>query len=84
MIKYSLITGSAGLLGRQHATALLELNYNIVITDIDRVGLEKTFIYLKKLHPTKKIIKSLMDVTSIRSIEKNIKNLRKKKLLLTI
>ena len=78
MIKYSLITGSAGLLGRQHATALLELNYNIVITDIDRVGLEKTFIYLKKLHPTKKIIKSLMDVTSIRSIEKNIKNLRKK------
>ena len=47
MIKYSLITGSAGLLGRQHATALLELNYNIVITDIDRVGLEKHSFILK-------------------------------------
>ena len=82
MIKYSLITGSAGLLGRQHATALLELNYNIVITDIDKAGLEKTFIYLKKLHPTKKIIKSLMDVSSSKSIEKNIKNLRKKKIII--
>ena len=82
MIKYSLITGSAGLLGRQHATALLELNYNIVITDIDNEGLEKTYIYLKKLHPTKKIIKSLMDVTSSKSIEKNIKNLRRKKIII--
>tara|TARA_B100000989_G_scaffold138130_1_gene102677 strand:+ start:823 stop:1617 length:795 start_codon:yes stop_codon:yes gene_type:complete len=82
MIKYSLITGSAGLLGRQHAMALLELNYNIVITDIDKAGLEKTFIYLKKLHPTKKIIKSLMDVSSSKSIKKNIKNLRKKKIII--
>ena len=48
MQKYSLITGSAGLLGRYHAEALLQLNLNIVLTDINRIGLEDTFRYLKK------------------------------------
>ena len=69
MIKYSLITGSAGLLGRQHATALLELNYNIVITDIDKVGQKKRSFILKN-YILKKNLKSLMDVTSIDQLRK--------------
>ena len=68
---YSLITGSAGLLGKYHAEALLQLNLNIVLTDIDRKGLDITFKDLKELYPQKNIIKSVLDVTSPRSIEKN-------------
>jgi len=33
--KYSLITGASGFLGEQHAVALLMLNCNVVLTDID-------------------------------------------------
>ena len=33
--KHSLITGAAGLLGEQHAIALLEINSNIILTDIN-------------------------------------------------
>ena len=51
---YSLITGSAGLLGKYHAEALLQLNLNIVLTDIDRKGLDVTFKHLKELYPKKK------------------------------
>jgi short-subunit dehydrogenase len=33
--KYSLITGASGLLGEQHAIALLMLNSNVILTDIN-------------------------------------------------
>ena len=75
---YSLITGSAGLLGKYHAEALLQLNLNIVLTDIDRKGLDVTFKHLKELYPKKNIIKSVLDVSSPGSIEKTIRNSRKK------
>jgi NAD(P)-dependent dehydrogenase (short-subunit alcohol dehydrogenase family) len=82
MIKYSLITGSAGLLGRYHAEALLQLNLKVILTDIDKVELEATFKYLKKLYPTKIIITSMLDVSSPESIKKIIKNLRKKNIII--
>ena len=41
---YSLITGASGLLGEQHAIALLEISSNIILTDIDY----KKLIILKK------------------------------------
>ena len=73
---YSLITGSAGLLGKYHAEALLQLNLNIVLTDIDRKGLDITFKDLKELYPQKNIIKSVLDVSLPVSTEKTIRNLR--------
>jgi len=82
MIKYSLITGSAGLLGRYHAEALLQLNLKVILTDIDKVELEATFKYLKKLYPTKIIITSMLDVASPESIKKIVKNLRKKNIII--
>ena len=82
MHTYSLITGSAGLLGKHHAEALLQLNLNIVLTDIDRKGLDVTFKDLKELYPKKNIIKSVLDVTSPKSIEKTMRNLRKKNIII--
>ena len=34
--KTVLITGAAGLLGKEHAEALLEVNSSLVLTDIDQ------------------------------------------------
>jgi len=79
---YSLITGSAGLLGKYHAEALLQLDLNIVLTDIDQKELDRTYKYLKNLYPKKNIIKSLLDVSSSRSIEKTLNNLRKKNIII--
>ena len=42
--QFSLITGAAGLLGEQHAIALLDISSNLILTDINA----------KKLHKLKK------------------------------
>lgn len=75
---YSLITGSAGLLGRYHAEALLQLGLNIVISDINKKELNLTYKYLKKLYPKNNIVKYLLDVSSSSSIEKTLSKLKKK------
>ena len=46
--KTALITGSAGLLGSQHAEALLQNGANIILTDIDKEHLSFTKEKLKK------------------------------------
>ena len=47
--KFCLITGAAGMLGYEHARTILEINGNVVLTDID----EKDNLNAKKI---KKII----------------------------
>ncbi len=79
---YSLITGSAGLLGKYHAEALLQLNFNIVLTDIDQKKLDFTYKYLKNQYPKKNIIKSLLDVSSPKSIKMTLNNLKKKNIII--
>ena len=46
--KNALITGAAGLLGPQHALALNELGFNIILIDIDKRKLLLTYNKLKK------------------------------------
>ena len=46
--KNALITGGAGLLGPQHALALNELGFNIILIDIDKKNLLLTHDKLKK------------------------------------
>ena len=46
--KSALITGGAGLLGPQHAIALNELGFNIVLLDIDKTKLINAYNKLKK------------------------------------
>ena len=36
--KISLITGSAGLLGYEHAHALLEIGSKVILTDVDKIS----------------------------------------------
>ena len=54
--KVALITGASGLLGVEHANALLELGATVVMTDIDKVGLDKAFNDLMSVFDKKNVI----------------------------
>lgn len=66
----ALITGAAGLLGKQHAIALLEMGASVVLTDANMAGLDKTKVELISGYPEQKIVALFMDVTSSESIKK--------------
>ena len=78
--KYFLITGAAGLLGYQHAIALLQIDYNLILTDIELKKLNKYKKDFKKLFPKLKIIVSKMDVSRENSIKKLSLKLQRKKI----
>ena len=82
--KYSLITGACGLLGEQHAIALLMINSNIILTDINLnklIFLKRKFI---KIFPKLKVLIFKMDVTKEKSIKKISKYLKKKNIKINI
>jgi NAD(P)-dependent dehydrogenase (short-subunit alcohol dehydrogenase family) len=82
--KYSLITGASGFLGEQHAVALLMLNCNVVLTDIDFNKLIFLKKKLVKLFPELKVSIFKMDVTKEKSIKKIASNLKKKNIKINI
>jgi len=62
--KYALITGAAGLLGFEHAYALLELGAAIILTDINNEKLISTKNKLENIFPNSHISYFLLDVTN--------------------
>ncbi len=62
--KYAIITGGAGLLGIEHARAILAANGNVILWDIDQQGLDTTIEKLQAEFPGSKVRGSLVDVTS--------------------
>lgn len=67
--KYVLITGAAGLLGYEHALALLEVGANIILTDVDMKRLEALTLNLKDLSDQGNVIISrYMDVSDKNSV----------------
>ena len=72
--EYGLITGASGLLGLEHAHALLEIDINLILTDIDLIKLKKNQSVLKKKFPKNEILIFKMDVTKEASVKK-VKNL---------
>ena len=53
--KFCLITGAAGLLGLEHAKAILEIEGNIILTDKDVLKLKKKIKELKFYFSNSKI-----------------------------
>ncbi len=69
--KTALITGASGLLGIQHAAALLECGANVILTDINDSALQSAEATLSHQFDAANILVKMMDVTdpdSIRSV----------------
>ncbi len=66
--KFCLITGAAGLLGYEHARAILEANGNVVLTDIDEKKLVNTKKKLLSKFKKSKILYFKMNVSNLNSI----------------
>jgi NAD(P)-dependent dehydrogenase (short-subunit alcohol dehydrogenase family) len=62
--KTALITGAAGLLGMEHAAALLERGAQVVLTDIGESALQSAHTNLAQNFEATKIITKVMDVTN--------------------
>ena len=61
--KTALITGAAGLLGMQHAAALLESGATVVLTDIGEAGLKSASICLTRNADAARILTRVMNVS---------------------
>jgi len=59
----ALITGAAGLLGMEHAAALLESGATVVLTDMSAVALDAAAQRLSERHDRTRILTAVMDVT---------------------
>jgi len=81
--KIALITGAAGLLGKEHSIALIESGAKVIMTDINQVKLIKTAKQVENLTGFKPLIEK-MDVTNYKSIKKLNKKLKKQNLFVTI
>jgi NAD(P)-dependent dehydrogenase (short-subunit alcohol dehydrogenase family) len=68
--KSALITGAAGLLGVEHAAALLECGATVILTDVAEASLAAAKDHLTRDFPEGKIVTKLMDVTSLVEISK--------------
>lgn len=61
--KTALITGGAGLLGREHAAALLESGAEVILTDLSETALAAAVEFLAKDNDSERIITYVMDVS---------------------
>jgi len=82
--KFALITGGGGFLGKEHAMALLEVNANIILTDISKTKINITRKKLLKFYNHEKIFAYQMDVTKPKSIKRVLNALKKKKIKVNI
>lgn len=76
--KICIITGGAGLLGKQHAIAVLEGEGVPVLLDISEETLKHADAYLKKRYPDVKVELYKADITSESELEKVREDLLKK------
>ena len=83
--KNALITGAAGLLGPQHAKALNEIGFSIVLIDIDYKNLLLNYNKLKKnLKEKTQIFMFKCDISSEKEVKKISNTLLKKKILIDV
>jgi len=78
--KYFVITGASGLLGKEHAIALLDINANLILTDINLLKLKLIKKKLSRLYIKSKILIYKMDVSKEKSISKVVKKLKAEKI----
>src|ERR1700748_1589011 len=65
----ALVTGAGGLLGRQHAAALVDAGARVVGTDIGLPQLEAATAAGKEIAPAADLVAIAPDVTSLESVD---------------
>lgn len=68
--KIIVITGGAGLLGRQHAEAVLDAGGTVILLDITTSALDNAVSELRKKYNMDRVAGMLVDITSLESLEK--------------
>lgn len=68
--KTALITGAAGLLGREHAAALLATGATVVLTDIGEAALASARSALARDADAARVVIHVMDVSDLESIKR--------------
>lgn len=66
--RIALITGAAGMLGIEHAAALLEVGATVVLTDIGKESLNRASTRLANDFPPEKVLTYVMDVSQLEDI----------------
>lgn len=74
--KTALITGAAGLLGIEHAAALLESGAKVVLTDLGKAALDNASRQLEQQFDSAKIVTKVMDVSQLEGIRVVAETLR--------
>jgi NAD(P)-dependent dehydrogenase (short-subunit alcohol dehydrogenase family) len=82
--KTALITGAAGLLGIEHAAALLESGASVVLTDIDAAGLSSAREKLLSSVESSRVVTQVMDVSQSSSIIRTAREIENKDLRIDI
>ena len=82
--KWALITGGAGLLGEEHAIALLEVGANIVLWDIDKENLIKVGNNLTRDFSEKSIVTFVVDISKEAEVNNACKELESQGITISI
>lgn len=82
--KWVVVTGAAGLLGKQHSTALLEVNANLVLLDIDKDKIIELAYELNQLGFSGKILNYGIDITNESKVLAVNKDLSAKKISIDV
>ena len=82
--KSALITGGAGLLGKEHAIALLEVGANVVLWDINKENLMRVTNELTKDFSEQSVKMSVVDISKEEEVNNAFKELELKGIAISI
>ena len=82
--KWALVTGGAGLLGKEHASALMQAGADIVLWDIHPESLATATAVLKSKYPKRKILTFTVDITNEKDVKQGQIDLVNKGILISI
>ena len=82
--KWVVVTGAAGLLGKQHAIALQEINANLVLLDKNNDGLIKVVNEINKLGLGGEVLHYEVDISNELNIQKVRNHLSEKEISISV